>query len=84
MDDVHVRDIYTDFIMLILRDMVEAYPEFRVVLLATNVDVALVRKYFKSCPEIQIPGQPYPIQGKYKTIIFVRELHLPLVFNGRQ
>ena len=55
----------TDFILIILRDMVRAYPSLRVVLMSATIDTTLFSSYFNSCPVIEVEGKTFPVQGEF-------------------
>jgi ATP-dependent RNA helicase A len=41
-----VGDVNSDFILVILRDMVHTYPDLRVVLMSATIDTTLFSEYF--------------------------------------
>ncbi|KAM3603825.1 uncharacterized protein V6R79_002682 [Siganus canaliculatus] len=61
-DEIHERDINTDFLMVVLRDVVQAYPDVRVVLMSATIDTSMFRDYFFSCPVIEVFGRTFPVQ----------------------
>ncbi|KAF6292742.1 DExH-box helicase 9 [Rhinolophus ferrumequinum] len=61
-DEIHERDINTDFLLVVLRDVVQAYPEVRVVLMSATIDTSMFCEYFFSCPIIEVYGRTYPVQ----------------------
>lgn len=61
-DEIHERDVNSDFIMVILRDMIHNYPDLRVILMSATIDTTLFSKYFNNCPVIEIPGRAYPVK----------------------
>lgn len=61
-DEIHERDVNSDFIMVVLRDMIHTYPDLRVILMSATIDTSLFSKYFNDCPVIEIPGRAYPVQ----------------------
>ncbi|XP_048515742.1 dosage compensation regulator isoform X2 [Athalia rosae] len=61
-DEIHERDVNSDFIMVILRDMIHLYPDLRVILMSATIDTTLFSEYFNKCPVIEIPGRAYPVQ----------------------
>uniref|UniRef100_A0A1B6BXD9 RNA helicase n=1 Tax=Clastoptera arizonana TaxID=38151 RepID=A0A1B6BXD9_9HEMI len=61
-DEIHERDVNSDFIMVVLRDMVFTYPDVRVILMSATIDTTLFSKYFNDCPVIEVPGRAYPVQ----------------------
>lgn len=61
-DEIHERDVNSDFIMVVLRDMIHTYPDLRVILMSATIDTTLFSKYFNDCPVIEIPGRAHPVQ----------------------
>lgn len=59
-DEIHERDVNSDFILVILRDMVHTYPDLRVILMSATIDTSLFSDYFGKCP-VEIPGRAYPV-----------------------
>ena len=64
-DEIHERDVNTDFIMVLIRDMVHTYPDLRVVLMSATIDTTLFSSYFNECPIIEVPGRAHPVQEYY-------------------
>uniref|UniRef100_A0A665V471 RNA helicase n=1 Tax=Echeneis naucrates TaxID=173247 RepID=A0A665V471_ECHNA len=62
-DEIHERDINTDFLMVVLRDVVQAYPEIRIILMSATIDTTMFREYFFNCPIIEVYGRTFPVQG---------------------
>uniref|UniRef100_A0AAR5P7Z1 RNA helicase n=1 Tax=Dendroctonus ponderosae TaxID=77166 RepID=A0AAR5P7Z1_DENPD len=61
-DEIHERDVNSDFIMVVLRDMVHTYPDLRVILMSATIDTTLFSKYFNNCPVIEIEGRAFPVK----------------------
>ncbi|XP_047376993.1 ATP-dependent RNA helicase A isoform X1 [Sciurus carolinensis] len=61
-DEIHERDINTDFLLVVLRDVVLAYPEVRIVLMSATIDTSMFCEYFFNCPIIEVYGRTYPVQ----------------------
>lgn len=53
----------TDFLIVVLRDVVQAYPEVRIVLMSATIDTSMFREYFFNCPIIEVFGSTFPVQG---------------------
>ncbi|XP_078355402.1 ATP-dependent RNA helicase A protein-like [Oculina patagonica] len=64
-DEIHERDINTDFVLVILRDMIQAYPNLRVVLMSATIDTQMFTEYFGNCPIVEIEGRAFPVQEYY-------------------
>ncbi|XP_076321258.1 LOW QUALITY PROTEIN: ATP-dependent RNA helicase A-like [Tachypleus tridentatus] len=60
-DEIHERDVNTDFIMVVIRDMVQAFPQMRVILMSATIDTSLFQDYFQNCPIIEVSGRSYPV-----------------------
>lgn len=61
-DEIHERDVNSDFLLVVLRDMVHTYPDLRVILMSATIDTTLFSAYFGSCPVVEVPGRAYPVQ----------------------
>lgn len=61
-DEIHERDVNTDFIMVVLRDMIFTYPDIRLILMSATIDTTLFSQYFNECPVIEIPGRAFAVQ----------------------
>ncbi|XP_061694799.1 ATP-dependent RNA helicase A isoform X2 [Syngnathoides biaculeatus] len=61
-DEIHERDINTDFLMVVLRDVVRAFPQIRVILMSATIDTRMFREYFFNCPIIEVFGRTFSVQ----------------------
>lgn len=61
-DEVHERDINTDFALIVLRDMLRVYPALKVVLMSATIDTSLFSNYFNDCPVLEIPEKIFTVQ----------------------
>ena len=61
-DEVHERSEESDFLLLILRDLLPLRPDLKVVLMSATVDAQLFSDYFSKCKCIEIPGRTFPVQ----------------------
>ena len=57
-DEVHERDINTDFLLIVLKQLLEKRQDLRVVLMSATLNAQLFANYFKdfSCALLEIPG----------------------------
>ncbi|XP_031696690.1 ATP-dependent RNA helicase A-like, partial [Anarrhichthys ocellatus] len=62
-DEIHERDINTDFLMVVLRDVVQAYPQVRIILMSATIDTSMFREYFFNSPVIEVFGRTFTVQG---------------------
>ncbi|XP_070532711.1 ATP-dependent RNA helicase A-like isoform X2 [Ptychodera flava] len=64
-DEIHERDINTDFLLVVLRDMVRAFPEMRIILMSATIDTTMFSEYFGNCPVVEVYGRTHPVQEYY-------------------
>ena len=53
-DEIHERDVNSDFLLVMLRDMVHTNPDLRVILMSATIDTSLFSSYFGSCPVVEV------------------------------
>ncbi|KAJ3324092.1 DEAH (Asp-Glu-Ala-His) box polypeptide 34 [Boothiomyces sp. JEL0866] len=59
-DEVHERHITGDFLLGILKKMMEYRPDIHLVLMSATINAELFSRYFDA-PIIEIPGRMYPV-----------------------
>ncbi|BFZ19925.1 hypothetical protein BsWGS_22965 [Bradybaena similaris] len=64
-DEIHERDINTDFLLVLLRDMVRMYQDLRIVLMSATVDTTLFTEYFGDVAIVEVYGRTFPVQEYY-------------------
>ncbi|KAF1985745.1 P-loop containing nucleoside triphosphate hydrolase protein [Aulographum hederae CBS 113979] len=64
-DEVHERSIDTDFLLIILRPLLDRRPDLKVILMSATVDAQRFSKYLNDAPIITVPGRTFPVQTKY-------------------
>jgi HrpA-like RNA helicase len=70
-DEVHERDINTDFLLILLRDLLVQRPDLRVVLMSATMDAESFGNYFaqgraNAVPVLSVPTQPrHPVEVIY-------------------
>lgn len=62
-DEIHERHADSEFLLIILKEMVQKYPDFRVILMSANANLETFSKYFNNCPIINVQGHCYPVKG---------------------
>jgi len=65
-DEVHERHIHGDFLLGVLRGLVQARADLKLVLMSATINISLFAGYFTGAPVIQIPGRLYPIEVRYQ------------------
>ena len=59
-DEVHERSIESDFLLMVLRDMLRRNKKLRLCLMSATLDVDLFGRYFDNAPFVSIPGAELP------------------------
>ena len=61
-DEVHQRDVQTDFILIILRELLKRRPNLKLVLMSATLKAEKFADYFGGCAVVNIPGRTHPVQ----------------------
>ncbi|KAI8788572.1 ATP-dependent RNA helicase DHX57 [Biomphalaria glabrata] len=61
-DEVHERSEESDFLLMILKDILNQRPDLKVILMSATMNAKLFSDYFGGCPVLEIPGCTYPVQ----------------------
>jgi ATP-dependent RNA helicase DHX36 len=64
MDEVHERDKYADFLMVLLKDVLPRRPDLRLVLMSATIQLTTFSRYFGGAPNITIGASVFPV-GEY-------------------
>ncbi|KAL3133848.1 hypothetical protein ABBQ32_008317 [Trebouxia sp. C0010 RCD-2024] len=64
-DEIHERDKFADFLLIMLRDLLPSKPHLHLLLMSATLNVELFTNYFDGCPLLQVPGYTYPVQDFY-------------------
>ncbi|XP_022089180.1 ATP-dependent RNA helicase DHX36-like isoform X2 [Acanthaster planci] len=61
LDEVHERDIISDFLLVILKDILPKRPTLKLILMSATLNAELFSAYFHGCPMANIPGFTFPV-----------------------
>lgn len=64
-DEVHERDINTDFLLILLRELLEKRPDLRVILMSATLDAESFGKYFSSGDDEVVPVMSVPTKPRH-------------------
>jgi len=64
-DEVHERSIDSDFLLIILREILEFRKDLKVILMSATVDANKIAAYMGGCPVIQVPGRTFPVTAHF-------------------
>lgn len=60
-DEVHERDLNTDFLLIILKDLLARRKSLKLVLMSATLNADAFSSYFGGCPVVSIPGRAHPV-----------------------
>lgn len=64
-DEVHERSIESDFLLIVLKQLVLQRPDLKVVLMSATLDAEKISAFFGGCPTLSVPGRTFPVQVNY-------------------
>ncbi|KAL7445620.1 hypothetical protein ACHAXM_009954 [Skeletonema potamos] len=76
-DEVHERDINTDFLLILLRDLLKKRTDLRVILMSATLDAESFGKYFSSRDDVDVSVLSVPTKPRHP----VEVLHLDEMEN---
>ena len=65
LDEVHERTIDSDFLLIVLRKLMNRRPDLKAVLMSATVDAERFSKYLDGAPVLNVPGRTFPVKVKY-------------------
>ncbi|VFQ97844.1 unnamed protein product [Cuscuta campestris] len=64
-DEIHERGMNEDFLLIVLKDILQRRPDLRLILMSATLNAELFSSYFGGVPKIHIPGFTYPVQSYF-------------------
>ncbi|KAL6494913.1 hypothetical protein OROGR_009393 [Orobanche gracilis] len=64
-DEIHERGMNEDFLLIVLKDLLQRKPELRLILMSATLNAELFSSYFGGAPMIHIPGFTYPVRSHF-------------------
>ncbi|VDO11988.1 unnamed protein product [Rodentolepis nana] len=61
-DEIHERDVNTDFMMILIRDLVKTNPALRVILMSATIDTTTFQEYFGKTAIVTIHERMFLVQ----------------------
>ena len=61
-DEVHERSEESDFLLLILKEVLQKRPQLKVILMSATLNSKLFSEYFNGAPVLTIQGRTFPVQ----------------------
>ncbi|XP_051248651.1 putative ATP-dependent RNA helicase DHX57 [Dicentrarchus labrax] len=60
-DEVHERTEESDFLLLVLKDLIVQRPDLKIILMSATLNANLFSEYYYNCPTVHIPGRTFPV-----------------------
>ena len=64
-DEVHERSIESDFLLIVLKKLMQERPDLKIVLMSATLDAERISAYFDGCPTLAVPGRTFPVDVHY-------------------
>ncbi|GAB1481322.1 ATP-dependent RNA helicase [Treponema sp.] len=64
-DEAHERSLNIDFILGLLKRVLEMRPEFKIVVSSATINAQVFSEYFGECPVVKIDAMAYPVTVIY-------------------
>ena len=64
-DEAHERSLNIDFVLGLLKRVLEARPEFKVLISSATINAQVFSEYFSECPVVKIEAITYPVTVIY-------------------
>jgi RNA helicase HrpA len=64
-DEAHERSLNIDFILGLLKRVIESRPEFKVIVSSATINASAFSEYFGECPIVKIETPMYPVTMVY-------------------
>lgn len=65
LDEVHERTIDSDFLLVVLRRLMQKRPDLKLILMSATLEAQRFSTYLGGVPVLNIPGRTFPVEMKY-------------------
>ncbi|KAF9886137.1 hypothetical protein FE257_011962 [Aspergillus nanangensis] len=65
LDEVHERSIDSDFLLIVLRRLMQKRPDLKVILMSATLEAQRFSNYLGGVPVLNIPGRTFPVEMKF-------------------
>ncbi|KAL3437177.1 P-loop containing nucleoside triphosphate hydrolase protein [Aspergillus tetrazonus] len=65
LDEVHERSIDSDFLLIVLRRLMQKRQDLKLILMSATVDANRFSTYLGGVPVLNIPGRTFPVETKF-------------------
>ncbi|XP_033112396.1 ATP-dependent DNA/RNA helicase DHX36-like [Anneissia japonica] len=78
LDEIHERDVLSDFLLMMLRDVLPKRPNLKLILMSATLNAAKFSEYFGDSPMLNIPGFTFPVQEYFiEDVLQLTRYHPP-------
>lgn len=64
-DEAHERSLHTDIAIVLMKDLIKARKDLKLIISSATLDAEKFSKYFDEAPIIRIPGRRFPVDIFY-------------------
>ncbi|KAJ7786454.1 P-loop containing nucleoside triphosphate hydrolase protein [Mycena metata] len=64
-DEVHERTIESDFLLIVLKSLLQERADLKVILMSATVDAEKISEFFGNCPTLHVPGRTFPVEVQF-------------------
>ncbi|KAI0932374.1 hypothetical protein AcW2_001025 [Taiwanofungus camphoratus] len=64
-DEVHERTIESDFLLIVLKSLLQERPSLKIVLMSATVEAEKISNYFGGTSILYVPGRTFPVDVRY-------------------
>ncbi|KAF8584485.1 P-loop containing nucleoside triphosphate hydrolase protein [Ramaria rubella] len=64
-DEVHERNLDSDFILIVLKTLIEQRRDLKVILMSATMDAQKISDFFGGCPTLHVPGRTFPVDIRF-------------------
>ena len=64
-DEVHERDVNSDFLLIMLKRILQHNSSIRIVLMSATINAEKFSQFFDSCPIVTIPGRTFDVTEQF-------------------
>ena len=68
-DEAHERSLNIDFIMGLLKKIIESRPDFKVIISSATINTSVFSEYFNHCPVVHIDSIIFPVGIVYDPVV---------------
>jgi ATP-dependent RNA helicase DHX57 len=85
-DEVHERSLDTDFLLVLLRDVLRKRSDLKLILMSATLDAGVFEDYFRNdgkVGRVEISGRTYPVEDYYLDDVIRMTGFSPTSYGGR-